>query len=173
MVPAWLHHVIKGSSLLGQRDPPFRSVLRKDLRWQAPEPHGDSGREDGMAQAQENGAMEIQWMPNSLEAVGAVQGNALVIRLRGMATYKEAAVLQGCIRLIEQQLQALVVLDLAGVEFMDSATLGALITIKKLVRTRGGQLRLAALTGAAQELITVAGLSNFFSVYADVAQALI
>ena len=116
--------------------------------------------------------MEIQGMPDSLEAVAAVHGTALLIRLRGAATYKETAVLQECIRQIEKQSQPLVVIDLAGLEFIGSAALGALIAIKKRVGACGGKLRLAALTSAVREVLTVAGLSNFFSVYANVEQAL-
>ncbi len=33
--------------------------------------------------------MEIQEIPSSLEAVAAVQGAALLIRLRGVATYRD------------------------------------------------------------------------------------
>jgi anti-anti-sigma factor len=116
--------------------------------------------------------MEIQDVPTSLEVVAAVQGAALLIRLRGVATYKDTAVLQECIRLIEKHSQPLVVIDLAGLEFIGSAALGALIAIKKRVGACGGQLRLAALTSAVREILTVAGLSNFFSVCGNAEEAL-
>ena len=111
-------------------------------------------------------------MPSSLEAVAAVQGRALLIRLRGVATYKDTAVLQECIRQIEKQSPPLVVIDLAGLQFIGSAALGALITIKRRVVACGGQLRLAALTSAVGEVFAAAGLGSFFSVYSNVDQAL-
>lgn len=64
------------------------------------------------------------------------------------------------------------VLDLAGVNFLDSTGLGVLVGRLKLVRSRGGDLRLAALPERVRKVFTITGLDKVFQIHADVEEAI-
>jgi anti-sigma B factor antagonist len=64
-----------------------------------------------------------------------------------------------------------IVLDLAGVTFMDSSALGALVSCLKRAQSAGAKLRLSALRPRQTHLMTLTGLSTVFSVYATTDEA--
>lgn len=64
------------------------------------------------------------------------------------------------------------VLDLAGVPFIDSAGLSALVRLFKRVRSQAGRLGLAALQPAVRRVFELTRLERAFEVYPDVAEAL-
>lgn len=64
-----------------------------------------------------------------------------------------------------------VVVDLAGVHFVDSQGLGTLVGGLKRARSRGGDLRLAAPSATVSELLALTSLDQAFVVAADVATA--
>jgi anti-sigma B factor antagonist len=73
--------------------------------------------------------------------------------------------------LLREQLQAVidagaksVSVDLAGVDFIDSAGLGVLIGALKRLRERGGQLELRGLQAAPRKVIEITGLHEVFTV---------
>jgi anti-sigma B factor antagonist len=63
------------------------------------------------------------------------------------------------------------VLDLAGVTFLDSAGLSMLIGLRRIMAARGGTLRLAACPPSVAEVLELTGLTRSFEVYATVADA--
>jgi len=64
-----------------------------------------------------------------------------------------------------------VVLDLAGVPYIDSTRLGELIAVHVTVTRNGGRLVVAAATSHITNLLKVAGLEGIFESYASVAEA--
>lgn len=69
----------------------------------------------------------------------------------------------------------LIVLNLAGVSFIDSSGLGELIASQISVENKGGSLKLAELTDSLKELLSTTKLLNVFDVYdreADAIQSL-
>jgi len=64
------------------------------------------------------------------------------------------------------------VIDLAGVSFIDSTGLGALIGALKAARQHGGDLRLASPTDQATMLLSVTALDRVMKPYASVEDAL-
>ena len=64
-----------------------------------------------------------------------------------------------------------VILDLSGVSFMDSAGVGALVSLFVSRRNQGKQFGLAALQPQATAVVTVAGLQNLLPVYKTVEEA--
>jgi anti-sigma B factor antagonist len=64
-----------------------------------------------------------------------------------------------------------VILDLNGVSFLDSAGVGALVSIFVSRRSQGKEFGLAALQAQAQAVVTVAGLQNLLPIYKSVEDA--
>lgn len=58
-----------------------------------------------------------------------------------------------------------IVLDLAGVDYIDSAGLGTLVAGAASVRRAGGELKLANLTARVRDLMQITRLSTLFEVY--------
>jgi anti-sigma B factor antagonist len=64
-----------------------------------------------------------------------------------------------------------VVLDLSGVSFLDSAGVGALVSLFVSRRNQGKEFGLAALPPQASAVVTVAGLQNLLPLYKTVEEA--
>jgi anti-sigma B factor antagonist len=64
-----------------------------------------------------------------------------------------------------------VIVDMAGVEFIDCSALGVLVRLLKHAREAGGDLTLAAPQELARRMLTITGLISIFSVYPSVGQA--
>ncbi len=64
-----------------------------------------------------------------------------------------------------------VVLDLSLVEFFDSAGMGALLSLQKAIRERGGKIALAGLNRAVQEVFQMVGFDVLFLIFPDVPTA--
>jgi anti-sigma B factor antagonist len=63
------------------------------------------------------------------------------------------------------------VVDLAGVGFMDSSALGALVTIFKALHDVGGRLCLAAVQPAVRSVLSITSVDRAIDVYDDVEAA--
>jgi anti-sigma B factor antagonist len=57
-----------------------------------------------------------------------------------------------------------IALDLSGVGFMDSSSLGTLVTCLKRVRERDGRLVLVGVTGSPMKVFTLTGLDRVFDI---------
>jgi anti-anti-sigma factor len=64
-----------------------------------------------------------------------------------------------------------VILDMSGVSFLDSAGVGALVSLFVSRRTQGKVFGLAALPPQAVAVVTVAGLQNLLPIYKTVEDA--
>ena len=64
------------------------------------------------------------------------------------------------------------VLDLAGVSYIDSAGLGTLVAAYTSARNEGGDIRLASVTARFGELLNITKLVTIFSVHDSVEDAL-
>lgn len=64
-----------------------------------------------------------------------------------------------------------VILDMAGVSFLDSAGVGALVSLFVSRRNQGKEFGLAALAPQAAAVVTVAGLQNLLPIYKTVEDA--
>ena len=65
-----------------------------------------------------------------------------------------------------------IVIDLAGVNYMNSSGIGTLIACLTTVRNGGGELRLAAVGGKVQNLFVITQLVKVFDTYETVERAL-
>lgn len=64
-----------------------------------------------------------------------------------------------------------IIIDLAGLDFIDAAGLGALVRALKRARRSGGDLPLAAPQELVRKVLTITGLIGVFSVYPSVEHA--
>ena len=64
------------------------------------------------------------------------------------------------------------VLDLEAVSYIDSATIGCLVEIHRLVADLGGALRLSGLRPRVHGMLSMTGVDRFLAVHGDAAKAL-
>ncbi len=64
-----------------------------------------------------------------------------------------------------------VVLDMAGVEFMDSSGLGALVGCLKLARQAGGDLRIADVNDQVRMVLKLTGMDRVLTPYGSAQEA--
>jgi anti-anti-sigma factor len=65
-----------------------------------------------------------------------------------------------------------IVLDLSGVTYVDSATIGCLMDLYRQATAAGGTMKLAGVQKRVETMLTMTGAHHFLEVYADLASAL-
>jgi anti-sigma B factor antagonist len=96
-----------------------------------------------------------------------------VLSLMGRVTLgEESSQLRSKIKELLTEGKKRLVLDLGGVDYIDSAGLGTLVAGYTSARNEGGDIRLASVTKRFGELLNITKLVTIFSVYDDVAAAL-
>jgi anti-sigma B factor antagonist len=83
-----------------------------------------------------------------------------------------AVALHRSIRSLILEKKTLIVLNLAGVTFIDSCGLGELVASQVSVENKGGEIKLVGLTDALKELLTVTRLLTVFDTYEQEADAI-
>ena len=86
-----------------------------------------------------------------------VQGGATVIEANGRLDMVAAPRLKALVQVAVTDAQTPVVVDLAGVEFIDSTGLGALISGLRVTRQAGSDLRIA---GAGAQVLSVLAMTR-------------
>ncbi len=94
-----------------------------------------------------------------------------VLSLHGDIDLNSAAqLLDAATRVIDAD-GAVLVLDLAGVEFCDSSGLSALVRLRNRVQPLGGRIDLAGPTPIVQRVLEVSGLTEIFGTFPTVEAA--
>lgn len=98
---------------------------------------------------------------------------ATVLRLEGafISEHDQVALRDHVVRLIGNNITQLVI-DLSGVDYINSCGLGALVSILAKLRKVGGDLRIANLRANVAKVVTLTGLDVLFEVHPDVSSAL-
>ena len=100
-------------------------------------------------------------------------GDVTILDLSGDVRIGEGAVaLRDSIRNLADQGKTKVLLNLAGVKYMDSTGVGELIANYTTVTRQGGQLKLLSLTERIQNLLVITKLLTVFDSYENEAEAL-
>jgi anti-sigma B factor antagonist len=100
-------------------------------------------------------------------------GDVTILDLSGEVRIGEGAVaLRDSIRGLADQGKNKVLLNLAGVKYMDSTGVGELIANYTTVSRQGGQLKLLNLTDKIQNLLVITKLLTVFDTYDNEAEAL-
>jgi anti-sigma B factor antagonist len=107
-----------------------------------------------------------------LSLTKAMSGDVAILKCQGRITLGEAAPLEDGIRSAVGEGAKGVVLNLAGVDYIDSAGIGSLVSGFTYTRNSGGNLVLVALTKRVSDLLRITKLYTVFGVFADVDAAL-
>jgi anti-sigma B factor antagonist len=100
-------------------------------------------------------------------------GNVAILDLEGEVRIGDsAAALRGAIRNLASDGTQKILLNLAGVKYIDSSGIGELIANYTTVGRGGGQLKLLSLTEKVQNLLVITKLLTVFDVYEEESEAL-
>ena len=100
-------------------------------------------------------------------------GDVTILDMTGDVRIGEGAIsLRDSIRTLADQGKKNVLLNLAGVKYMDSSGVGELIANYTTVTRQGGQLKLLSLTDRIQNLLVITKLLTVFDSYDNEAEAL-
>ncbi|HVF28105.1 MAG TPA: STAS domain-containing protein [Pyrinomonadaceae bacterium] len=100
-------------------------------------------------------------------------GDVTVIDMEGKITIGEGSVaVRGAIRRLLEEGKKKILLNLAGVSYVDSSGIGELVSSFTTINREGGQLKLLNLTQKIQDLLAITKLLTVFDVYEDEATAL-
>ena len=100
-------------------------------------------------------------------------GDVTILDLRGEVRIGEGSIaLRDAIRNLTAAGKKTILLNLAGVSYIDSSGIGELIANYTTVSRQGGQLKLLKLTDRVHNLLVITKLLTVFDVYDDEAEAL-
>jgi anti-sigma B factor antagonist len=100
-------------------------------------------------------------------------GDVSVLDLDGEVRIGDSATaLRGAIRKLVAEGNTRILLNLAGVKYIDSSGIGELIANYTTVGRSGGQLKLLSLTEKVQDLLVITKLLTVFDVYENESEAL-
>jgi len=100
-------------------------------------------------------------------------GDVTVLDMSGKITIGEGSVsLRAAIRRLLEEGKKRILLNLAGVSYVDSSGIGELIANYTTVSRQGGQLKLLNLTDRIQNLLVITKLLTVFDSYEDEGEAL-
>jgi len=100
-------------------------------------------------------------------------GDVTVLDMSGKITIGEGSVaLRTAIRRLLEEGKKRILLNLAGVSYIDSSGIGELVSSYTAINKEGGQLKLLNLTQKLQDLLTITKLLTVFDVYENEADAL-
>mgnify|MGYP000359589651 CR=1 FL=1 len=100
-------------------------------------------------------------------------GNATILDLSGRITIGEGSVqLREAVRRLLEQGNKNLLIDLGGVDYVDSSGIGELVSCYTTTKNQGGQLKLLNLTKKIKDLLSITKLLTVFEVYDDEAEAL-
>jgi anti-sigma B factor antagonist len=113
--------------------------------------------------------------PSSPDGVTVRQqeGCAVVELVGDLDLYTGPALHNALHTLVSTHTAPQVILDISGLEFLDSSGLGVLIAALRRIRSAGGSLRLAGGRGPVADVLTITGLHHVFATYLTVADALV
>ncbi|MBA3442021.1 MAG: STAS domain-containing protein [Pyrinomonadaceae bacterium] len=99
-------------------------------------------------------------------------GDVTVLDLDGKITIGEGSVaLRSAVRRLVEENKKKILLNLAGVGYVDSSGIGELVSSFSSVSREGGQLKLLNLTQKIQDLLAITKLLTVFDVYEDESSA--
>ena len=100
-------------------------------------------------------------------------GDVTILDMSGKVTIGDGSVaLRTVIRRLLQEGKKNVLLNLAGVGYIDSSGIGELVSSYTTTNNAGGQLKLLNLTQKLQDLLAITKLLTVFDVYNDEGEAL-
>ena len=109
----------------------------------------------------------------SFKSTVKTEGNLTIIRLEGKITLGEGSgALRDTVRNVLAGGATNVLLDLGGVNYIDSAGLGELVGCYATAQNKGAKMKLLHLQKRVEGLLQITKLTTVFEVFEDEAQAL-
>ncbi|MBA3714629.1 MAG: STAS domain-containing protein [Pyrinomonadaceae bacterium] len=100
-------------------------------------------------------------------------GDVTVIDMEGKITIGEGSVaVRSAVRRLLEEGKKKILLNLAGVSYVDSSGIGELVSSFTTINREGGQLKLLNLTQKIRDLLAITKLLTVFDVYEDESTAL-
>lgn len=96
--------------------------------------------------------------------------DAAVIHLSGRLTFAENSAFRRVVEGLQHAGSDDVVIDLAELDFIDSAGMGMLLVARDLTAARGGRVRLGNASGQVARMLQLAKFGDFFTLDFDCAQ---
>jgi anti-sigma B factor antagonist len=93
------------------------------------------------------------------------EGSAFVVDIHGSLKYENMPTLRGTIQEVLAHRPAVVVLNLEGLEFIDSSGVSMLIALHQTMKSKQGILRLCGLGGSFNRFLNTVNLASFFSIF--------
>ena len=116
--------------------------------------------------------MDTAEAPERLALDYGLAGGVAVVRVTGEVDVASCGVLRdGLLRIVTDEAFGGLVVNLAGVRFIDSAGVGVLVGVWRAVRATTGRLALAAPSPQARRVLDTAGLTKILPVYDGEADA--
>jgi len=101
------------------------------------------------------------------------EGNSSIVTIQGKVNFEVTAQLRDVIRdTVTTQQPKLLVINLEGVNFIDSSGLGLLVAARNSVDKNSGKLHLCALPPQVKKTFDQTNLTNYFSIFATEQDAL-
>ena len=117
-------------------------------------------------------ADNLRRLKMALHVVSKEMDGVTVLSLMGRVTLgEESSQLRNKIKELLKEGKKRLVLDLGGVDYIDSAGLGTLVAAYTSARNEGGEVRLASVTKRFGDLLNITKLVTIFSVHNNVADA--
>ncbi len=99
-------------------------------------------------------------------------GDITILDMSGKITIGEGSVaLRSAIRRLLEEGKKKILLNLAGVGYIDSSGIGELVSSYTAINNAGGQLKLLSLTQKLQDLLAITKLLTVFETYDDEEEA--
>ncbi len=118
-------------------------------------------------------SMDGHSTPTKMQTNTRQIGDVVVLDISGRITLGEGNVmLREIVRELADKGNMRIVLNLAGVSYVDSSGLGELVKTHTTIRNRGGDLKLASLNKRVHDLLHATRLASVFDIQSDEASAL-
>ena len=120
--------------------------------------------ETGQASAGWRGEVEMR-------VAVAKEGSVTVVTRAGDVVLYQNQELKDILSRLEQDKEEQIVLDFSGVRYIDSASIGSLMSFQSQINRRGGEIALCHLLPSVNRIFEMNGLSSLFRIFADQARA--
>jgi len=108
-----------------------------------------------------------------MEIAVELKGDISIVRVKeAKLTYPNLAAFLAEVRRLVEEGASKILIDLAAVTYVDSASIGCLMDIRRLVEDRGGVLKLSGLQPRVETMISMTGVNRIIDIYGEEGTAL-
>jgi anti-anti-sigma factor len=101
-----------------------------------------------------------------------VSPGTVVVSVSGrLVLGREVERLESVVKNLVEETQGLVVFDLTGLDYADSAGIGTFVACLTLIKKAGGEMRMAGVNARVRKLFQLTGIDNLMALFPTVAEA--